>query len=211
MKKLLLSFALVFFPCSFLLSITSPAFAALFINDVFTTTISESLVAAFVVPGSGTTSNLYKDFVQVQVSGTGQAKAQRFNDAFYFLDDQSDLLNNGLLHISFTGDARQVEADGVHVINYMAFIDGRGYVSFERPDYNLDHYYNFVIDIGQESKNITLGTGDGGLFDNSGQFNITVSQSFEKSGGTVIPEPSTILIFGFGLLGLIFRPTMRMI
>jgi hypothetical protein len=38
--------------------------------------------------------------------------------------------------------------------------------------YRGDHTYHFVIDVGSESRFLTLGYGDGGVSDNSGQFDI---------------------------------------
>ena len=175
---------------------------ALLIDNVFTMQYSEDIIAYFDTPGSGTTSNTFNNLVRVEVSGTGLSKNEDLdgpNDAFYFLWEPHDLVGNGGLYLSFTGDARALEADGVDVAGYIKFIDGIGWVSGQKPVYNPSHFYDFIIDIGPTNRNLTLGTGDGGLFDNSGQYNITVSQA------EIIPEPSSLSLLGLGLLGFFRR------
>ena len=43
---------------------------------------AETVIAWFDTPGSGTTLHGYSDLVRIQVSGIGQAKGARYNDAF---------------------------------------------------------------------------------------------------------------------------------
>lgn len=181
------------------------ASAVIVIEDVFNQIGPFELVEAeFAIPGSGTTTNLYSNFVRLEVSGIGQAENALFNDAFYFVGGQSTecCTGNRGMNISFTGDARELEADGVDIVAYIEFIQDIGFAPQQRPAYNDNHFYDFVIDIGNSQTDFTVGTGDGGLFDNTGQFDVRVSQLELKNGSEVIPEPSTFLLFVAGLLGI---------
>ena len=85
--------------------------------------------------------------------------------------------------------------------------------------------YDFVLDFQPGTFHIQVFSGNTTLWDvtvndnsfTSGQFGFyNLSQSsvqysgFEQTGGTVIPEPSTIALFSVGLLGLIaFRKKFK--
>jgi PEP-CTERM motif len=63
-----------------------------------------------------------------------------------------------------------------------------------------------VINVGPGLKLLTLGDGDGGVWDNSGQFNV---QLFGVESVAALPEPSTLLLLGSGLLAfLAVRPKL---
>ena len=104
---------------------------------------------------------------------------------------------NGGLFVSFTGDARSFESDGESIVGFIAFIDGIGFVNAATPPFNAENEYDFVVDIGAGLKTVTLGTGDGGLGDNTGQFDIIVTQL------AVIPEPFTLVLAALGFLCIV--------
>ena len=93
--------------------------------------------------------------------------------------------------LSFTGCAAALECNAPDIILFMVFTDGVGLVTPPNVDdldpmpiaqlipimqqiipYTTTHSYHFVIDVGSTPRFLTMGDGDGGTFDNSGQFNI---------------------------------------
>jgi hypothetical protein len=60
-----------------------------------------------------------------------------------------------------------------------------------------------VIDLDVYNSTLTLGYGDGGYWDNSGSYNITVWQS------TVVPEPVSSILFATGGIVLVGRRYLR--
>jgi hypothetical protein len=151
---------------------------SLFIVDHFSMGITENMLARFDTIGA-TSANSYSNLIRVQISGRGQSNGPIVNDAFYYLDPflygatRPHPKPPGLA-ISFTGDPRTLEGDGVKIAPFITFFDGEGFGSYDgvtAPAFNPSHFYDFIIDIGPTSKQISLGTGDGGLFDNTGQYN----------------------------------------
>ena len=93
--------------------------------------------------------------------------------------------------ISFTGCAASVECGAPDIVLFMKFVDGVGFVTPPNVTtldpiplatvipilqgivpYTTNHAYRFIIDIGSTAQFLTLGDGDGGVFDNSGQFTV---------------------------------------
>jgi hypothetical protein len=61
------------------------------------------------------------------------------------------------------------------------------------PAYEADNTYSFIIDTGAVSlTNLHFGVGDGNFGDNSGAYQIAVTQL------AAIPEPGSLLLLGVG-------------
>ncbi len=59
-----------------------------------------------------------------------------------------------------------------------------------------------IIDLGDYDDPLTLGFGDGGTYDNSGGYGITVWQAALAPTPTPVPEPTTIALFTLGAAGV---------
>jgi hypothetical protein len=143
-----------------------------------------------------------------------------YTDAFYYYVPGSpdvymperDNQNWGL-RMSFAGCAAGFECGAHSILDFIIFSEGIGPVTPlvnylpgqpEGPlvmPYRADHNYHFVIDVGSAARQLTLGYGDGGVFDNGGQFDI---QMFAV---TPVPEPETyaMLLAGLAVLGFVGR------
>ena len=102
-----------------------------------------------------------------------------------------------------------LECGSVHVADLAVAYEGGSFfvpAGFEpldinegfAPDYSPVHFYRFVMDLGGYAGTLTLGYGDGGTHDNSGGYDIELYQVALAQ----VPEPTTLAIFGLGLLGL---------
>jgi len=185
MKNLGLALAFV------VLSVLVPfnAKGSLFIDDHFSMGVAEDMVVPFDTIGQ-TSTNSYSDLVRIQVSGTGESNGSIVNDALFYVDPFD---YKTAFYISFTGDPRRLEGDGVIILPFITFFDGEGFVSYDAsnaPPYNPDHFYDFIVDIGPGSKQISLGTGDGGLFDNTGQYKQYHAHSGSTDSGTIYASPA---------------------
>lgn len=113
------------------------------------------------------------------------------NDAFYAFEsrpgvplippqpietfDPSMGSGSSFLRLSLTGCACSFECRAPSISEFMAFIDGVGPVSPRTiPDFNPQHTYHFVIDLGTHRGRLTLGNYDCGFWDNTGAFTIQV-------------------------------------
>lgn len=142
---------------------------------------TESFSAPLTVFGGTTTTGQWSGLVEVEVSGTGSSTPGEFTDAFYRLDpaDLSMELAGALqpqgLRLSFTGCAANVECGAPRIDDFIVFAEDEGVVTTpRRPAFQSTHVYRFVIDVGATPQFLTLGEGDGGVGDNSGQFDITL-------------------------------------
>ncbi|HOP79765.1 MAG TPA: hypothetical protein PLZ21_04285, partial [Armatimonadota bacterium] len=105
--------------------------------------------------------------------------------------------NGYMLCYSFTSNCAYLEGDGRFIGDIVAFVEGKGFTNpGELPDYNPEHYYQFVIFVGDSPKYITLGTGDGGVWDNYGGIDVVLQQV------APVPEPSSIFVLLCGLGGV---------
>ncbi|MBI4527986.1 MAG: hypothetical protein HY695_29680 [Deltaproteobacteria bacterium] len=106
--------------------------------------------------------------------------------------------------LSFAGCATSFECHAPDIILFMVFTDGVGFVTPPAVDdlnpiplqelipimqqiipYDpINHTFRFVIDVGPTPRFLTMGDGDGGVWDNSGQFNIQLFSVVER---TVLP------------------------
>jgi hypothetical protein len=146
--------------------------------------------------GGVTTSQPWSGLIEVIVSGEAieNPPTGQHVDPFWAFSpsDPGNIQGTGhRFRISFTGCAASVECSAPDIVLFMKFVDGVGVVSPPNVPsldpiplatvipilqsivpYTTSHKYHFVIDIGSTPKFLTLGNGDGGVSDNSGQFNI---------------------------------------
>ena len=161
----------------------------------------ESLISSWQVFGGKTTSQQWSGLVEVIVSGFGvNVPASGFlEDAFYPIIPATPdappqgpgiLPPNGL-HLSFTGCAATAECGAPRIESFLVYVDGVGFVQppattieafLQTIPYSPQHVYRFVIDIGATPQFLTLGHGDGGVFDNCGHFAIQLYSVERKKG-----------------------------
>jgi hypothetical protein len=181
----------------FLASIYSTSSASVFVESNFSRTgQTESLIAPLTQFGGVTTTQQWSGLVEVILSGeaVNNPPTGLHVDPFwaFFPSNPSVIQGTGTrFRLSFSGCATSFECGAPDIVLFMSFVDGVGFV--DPPNvptldpipvetvipilqsiipYSTSHTYRFVIDIGPEPKFLTLGDGDGGVFDNSGQFNI---------------------------------------
>lgn len=173
-------------------TMASTAYATTAIQDAFRpTTPTETLTALFTTTGA-TTSAEYTGLVAIRVSGFGQGGGTMVNDAFYGFESAPGVpmippqpiwtfdprmgIGSSFLRLSLTGCACSSECSAPSISEFMAFIDGVGPVSPRTiPDFNPQHTYRFVIDVGTRRGRLTLGNYDCGFWDNTGAFTIQVN------------------------------------
>jgi hypothetical protein len=179
-------------------------------------------VAPLAAFGGTTTSQLWSKQIEVAVSNVGYnfPAIGGYTDAFYYyspgapdvyMPERND--QNWGLRMSFAGCAAGLECGAPSILDFIVFSEGVGEVTPlvnylpgepEGPlvmPYRPDHAYRFVIDIGTTARHLTFGYGDGGVFDNGGQFDI------QLYAVAPIPEPTTyaMVLVGLALLGLAQR------
>jgi hypothetical protein len=151
----------------------------------------ESLITSWSVFGGKTTAQLWSGLVEVIVSGFGvnQPATGLLEDAFYPIDPvapDEPIQGPGVLppvglHLSFTGCAASSECGAPRIETFLIYVDGVGFVQppettieafLQTIPYSPQHVYRFVIDIGATPQLLTVGHGDGGVFDNCGHFAI---------------------------------------
>jgi hypothetical protein len=163
----------------------------------------ESLNPAFDQLGGQTTVSDYSGLVEVLVSGGAGLDQQAWADAFYSFDpgtnDAIGLNSNSLRLGSETrielipsgatfhpNSSARWEAGSVHVAELAIVYDTPSSAvsgpsldvnSGLAPVYAPSHEYHFVMDLGSYTGTLTLGIGDGGVWDNSSDtYNITLWQ-----------------------------------
>ena len=162
-----------------------------------------SLITSWSVFGGKTTAQSWSGLIEVIVSGFGVNVPDSgfLEDAFYpIIPETPDVPHQGPgvlppqgLHLSFTGCAATQECGAPRIESFLVYVDGVGFVTppettieaFLRTiPYSLTHVYRIVIDVGAIPEFLTLGHGDGGVFDNSGHFAIQLfSVKRAKKGG----------------------------
>ena len=195
------------------------------VSDYFSRTgQSESLTAPFSLFGGVTTQQQWSGSVEVLVSnwGNNQPGVAGVSDAFYNFDPSTGISTsqrvNGL-GLSLNGCVAGTECGAPSILTYLSFSENVGFVTgtssayagwtenWTQPvsavmPYSADHVYRFVIDVGPTLSFLTLGFNDGGVWDNSGQYDI---QLFDVTPiATSVPEPGTFALLGLGLAGLGF-------
>jgi hypothetical protein len=181
--------------CAFLL--LPGSVSAQSIQDFFTRTgQSESLTAPLTVFGGTTTVQQWSGLIEVILSGEAinNPPTGLHVDPFYafFPADPTTIQGTGTrFRISSTGCAASFECNAPDIILFLVFTNGIGFVTPPNVadldpmpieqlipimqqiiPYTTTHTYHFVIDVGPGLKFLTMGDGDGGVFDNSGQFNV---------------------------------------
>ncbi|MGD0959265.1 MAG: PEP-CTERM sorting domain-containing protein [Methylomonas sp.] len=186
------------------------AIAIAFVLYSYQTLASDLISDNFVVSGpvdnltalftniSTSTTDSFNNYVEIQVSGTGQSDGSSFNDAFYNVSSETANTGYYQLNMATGGSSLSGSEPTANVQNDMAFINNVGFVSPGAiPAYSATNTYDFVVNVGAAGT-LAFGVADGDYLDNSGQYNITVSQL----SLTTVPEPETLTLFAIGLLGL---------
>ncbi len=153
----------------------------------------ETLSATFTQPDGGVTTRSYDGVVRLTVSGTGFAKGNSLNDAFY--DVASATRDPDYYQLTF-GTAPLVAYDPSQ--------DATNFIVGSVPAYSATHSYSFLLDTGAATPTrLHFGVGDGAFGDNGGAYTITVS----------VPEPASwaMMLAGFGVVGLALRWRSRVV
>jgi len=172
----------------------------------------EELRPKFNVAGGQTSEQIYSGFVEILVSGSGLNNLQNpdlRSDAFYNFSAKTNesigLFDNTLRLGTETqllelprgfkwcpNSSLHGEAGSVHVANLAVGYEGRsfpvdGAFSLDAtgglaPEFSREHTYHFVINLGCYGGRLTLGFGDGGVWDNSDDvFQITLWQTIQAA------------------------------
>jgi len=178
----------------------------------YTEGTTESLTAPFNNASGTATTNPYSGYVLLTVSGTGQTDAANYSDAFYFVSGafaagtplsgyygyyELDITQGVSLALNTTDDASNlIVYDGA-----TSSAVSPGY----RPAYQASNSYTFAINTalisGGGGNHLYFGVDDGVYTDNTGSFNVTVTQLTAESS---VPEPASLILTGFALLGAVF-------
>lgn len=108
-------------------------------------------------PNGATTANSYTGTVAINVSGTGQASAAAYSDAFYVYTDNAGNPITPEHHPDFSLCINDQPVD-----NYMVI-----------PPYHSNHTYQLALSV-SDSPRFTFGVCDTYTADNTGSFGITV-------------------------------------
>lgn len=187
---------------AFLVFVDAASFAQQLDKDFVRTGQHESLIQSWRVFGGTTTANKWSGLIEVIVSGFGVNVPSTgvLEDAFYPIDPSNpDVPYNPPgtlppvgLHLGFSGCSASQECGAPRIETFLVYVDGVGFVKPPSPTmadflktfiYSPEHVYWFVIDIGPTPQFLTLGHGDGGVFDNSGYFAIQLFSVKPKKGG----------------------------
>ena len=191
---------------------------SLFLTDLFVRSgQSESIIAPLTVFGGVTTTLTWSGLVEMTVSNVGVRDPNTGNmvDAFYEFGPSNSSVPTPIntthgLRVSFAGCAAAIECAAPTILRVVRFVDQVGFVSpvpnwpldpgseaFAVMPYSAAHAYHYVVDFGPIPGFLTLGDGDGLVFDNSGQFDITLYSV------TPTPEPSVMFLLSssFVLVG----------
>jgi len=148
---------------------------------------SEVLRVPFYTTAISTTEK-YDGLLLVSVSGSGQSLATAQNDAFYVFTNTSGeeivpYNDSRFYQLSASGESLfdwnvGLPSVGSEIKNSIVFdVDADMAVEGSYiPEFQEDHEYNFVVDLGSESEFLNFGVSDGRFGDNSGVYDITIVQ-----------------------------------
>jgi hypothetical protein len=191
--------------CLALLSFAPAAPAATMISDHFTRISGpEDIIAPFTDSNGVASTASYSGSVEVLVSGTGFSLFSIINDAFYFNDGTQSGDGYYRLGIGTSAEPLAPFNSSRGAARLISFINGVGFVPANTmPAHdNVNHTYNFVIDLGALTTPLSFGVLNGNFSDNGGAYNVRLWQ-LEAGAGNAVPEPATwaMLIVGFSLVG----------
>src|SRR5262245_10688481 len=185
-----------------LVFVHAASFAQELEKDFVRTGQHQSLIQSWSVFGGVTTSQRWSGLIEVIVSGFGVNVPATgiLEDAFYPIVpaapdvpfNQPGALPPSGLHLSFTGCSAAQECGAPRIESFLVYVDDVGFVQppattieafLKVIPYSPEHVYRIVIDIGATPQFLTLGHGDGGVFDNSGFFAIQLFSVKPKKGG----------------------------
>ncbi len=152
---------------------------------------AETITVPFTTPDGGVTSGLYAGTVRVTVSGTGFSLGSQINDAFYLVASATH-----------DPDYYQLTFDTVPLVPFEPARDAYHFIPTGLPAYDPTHVYSFLLDTGVTTPSaLHFGVSDGAFGDNGGAYTVTVG----------VPEPAvwTLLVLGFGLIGVPLRRRVR--
>ena len=115
--------------------------------------------------------------VEVIVDGIWYNTPDEPADAFYAIFDDPPWYSINTLCVGFDGCAWVAECGAQNISTWITFIEDLGTVPVGTvPEYSGANHYHFVADFGQDPEPLTIGTGDGGVYDNSGELLVSLYQ-----------------------------------
>ena len=175
--------------------------------------LGENLTAQFNHSVEATTVGQYNGYLLLQFSGYGYNNPSEAFDAFYAFSGSGSIARQGLGlafdgNIVLNGDQTLYGTDLANDTGLwqIVFNNTVGQYSgpnrFGFPVFNPNHQYEIVLFINSETaRTLNFGFLDGGLSDNSGQINISLTPMAIGA----VPEPSTFAILTLGTLIFFLR------
>jgi len=145
---------------------------------------SESVTANFNNPSGALTNNSYSNYVLITVSGTGTSANNLVNDAFY-VNSPTGTYHDGMFYQLITTIDGSVagNTDDDAYLHIVYDVDAnRLVVPPYVPAYQPNHTYQFIIDMSTlvppalAPTKLRLGVNDGRYNDNTGAYNVQVTQ-----------------------------------
>ncbi len=159
------------------------------------------------------TTGLYSGLVELNVSGTGQSEAARYNDAFWVYTGVPSPYNHtiwyqlnvstqtllGRLDIGFNTSTTPPTQLAKHKIVYDLDADTEVSPVYV-PAYRSDHTYSIVVDLGTDvPSQVHFGVADGIFSDNSGAYTIRLYQLLPGIAVEIDIKPETLNLQSKGL------------